>query len=292
MTEIYISAAGMGLKTIPFPSGYTQCTQKQLLRIAKSLLAMANGSDSNTEMAELFKDLVEMAAKEHNISITRNWFQKVSHEDAGNAITDALQWIYNINGLGIQPFPGSTLVPAGKVVMLNASRNPYHLHGHLPQCYGVEQDGREIWSFGQTVTVGQYEDAEAIFNKIVSGQTEMADLIELAWILYGKYSQPVYNATAKPPKVFQTIPAEKLILVQMHFGALASNLPRLFPDLFNEGSGKSKPDPLAFTKCIHAGAGPQNGTREQVRKLPLIEFCFDLNLTAKQAKELQSNQPV
>ena len=54
-----------------------------------------------------------------------------------------------------------------------------------------------------------------------------------------------------------------------------------------EGEGTEEPDPMVFTKCIHAGAGPKNGTRDQVRMLNLKEYFFDMELEAIKAKELK-----
>ena len=51
----------------------------------------------------------------------------------------------------------------------------------------------------------------------------------------------------------------------------------------------ARPDIMAFTNCIHAGAGPKNGTRQQIRLLKLSEFMYDMEQEAK--KIIEKPQP-
>ena len=66
-----------------------------------------------------------------------------------------------------------------------------------------------------------------------------------------------------------------------------NQIPKYFPVPFEGNTTGGEPDPAAFTKCIHAGAGPKNGSRDQIRVTGIKEFFFDMNLEAQKAKDLK-----
>jgi hypothetical protein len=67
-----------------------------------------------------------------------------------------------------------------------------------------------------------------------------------------------------------------------------TNLHRTFPLVFGSGEASStnSPDYMALTKLIHHGAGPKNGTREDIRRMPLKEFLYDCQLEAEKAPDV------
>jgi hypothetical protein len=76
-------------------------------------------------------------------------------------------------------------------------------------------------------------------------------------------------------KYFATLAQEQLYVMYLWFAGCVATLPLLFPNVYEGNGGTAdEPDPMAFTKCIHTGAGNKNGTRQQIRMMPLEEFLF------------------
>ena len=167
------------------------------------------------------------------------------------------------------------------------------------------------------ITNAEYEDAEVVANKFAikpSGEL----LAELAAVLLrpgrdailslskgGLNDYPLeapepymqfnsrtnsyytYQANQKI-KYFKKLPAEELYSIFMWYAGNRAQLPLMFPTVYEGGTKEEKPDLAAFTKCIHMGAGPKNGTRQQIRMMRLYEFMFDMEQEAIHAKEMEA----
>ena len=115
----------------------------------------------------------------------------------------------------------------------------------------------------------------------------------LAAILYrprsGKTRIPYQDYQAERIKpLFKKLPHHQLLLIHTWYCGCRANLPKYFPNVFDSKTSSKNIDLSAFTKCIHAGAGPRNGTRPQIRETLLKEFLLDMDLQAKAAAELEA----
>ena len=146
------------------------------------------------------------------------------------------------------------------------------------------------------LTCGEFEDADIFFNQFTETRDEMAILNMMA-ILYRRDNAPymtIHPQTGKletanlevAVEVLKQVEPWKLYASYIWFFGCKSALPDYFPTVFESGDGNKARDPHAFTKCIHAGAGPKNGTRDDIRVTLLKEFFMDMEIEAVQAKEL------
>lgn len=151
------------------------------------------------------------------------------------------------------------------------------------------------------ITCGEYEDCEIIANRFFedpSGEL-LANLAAILFrplknnnlVPYMQYNHRSatyyhYQAEKKAYKFLKLAP-EQLYSIFIWYAGSRSQLPKIFPDVY-EGGSTGEPDMLAFTNCIHAGAGVKNGTREKIRTMKLYEFMYDMNQEARKAKELKA----
>lgn len=149
------------------------------------------------------------------------------------------------------------------------------------------------------LTCGEFEDADIYFNQFTQSR-QVDALLNLVAILYRKGNSPymtINNLTGKletadvsgTVKLLEQTEAWQLYACYIWFFGCKSQLPDYFPTVFAGGEEGKQRDPHAFTKCIHAGAGPKNGTRDQIRVTLMKEFFMDMELEAIQAEELKNN---
>jgi hypothetical protein len=199
-----------------------------------------------------------------------HWELRINIDDLATGGMDALAWVKEPAQLTNQPF--ATLETGGLT-----------LHSRLTEDYG------EFKSFGSDITAGEFEDAEALYYQFVHNGFKVEDLARMVAVLWrpeGEAYDP-NKLEARTQALRQADPVA-LFLCQMWFNGCRHVLPRLFPTIFEKTGDNDSPDPMAFTKCIHAGAGPKYGTISQVRNLPLIEFMFGLELEALQVKKMET----
>ena len=127
----------------------------------------------------------------------------------------------------------------------------------------------------------------------------MEALAKLAAILYRPKNVPYLKikdhttstyAYEKRVPNFMRLPKQQLLAIWLWFTGCRNMMTLYFPYVFGGADGgkkNSKVDTMAFTKCIHAGAGPKNGTRQQVRLLNIKEFFFDMNEEARAVAEMK-----
>lgn len=148
----------------------------------------------------------------------------------------------------------------------------------------------------EDLTVGEFEDADHCFGqwqaarKAENTHLTRSHLAHLVAILYrpyvGSVRQPYtgYDATLQL-KHIGSIGLEKLYTVLLWYMGCKALLPKMFPLVYNHPAAApgdiAEPDPMAITRLIHHGAGPKNGTRDDIRRMRLHEFLFDLNLEAE-----------
>lgn len=251
--------------TVEFPTGWNELQQKEILFIAKSLLTEP---DAATVNAATLKFLIENRCKK---PLPTDWFLKLEADQVVIDCYPLLDFIFKSNDLTNDPDP---------VILKKVT--------YYPQKF-------------ENITCGEYEDADLAANKFAA--TPGKDpLVELASIIcrpghdgpepYMQFNPRTnayytYQASQKE-KYFKKLPAEQLYALFIWFAGNRAQLPLMFPTVY-EGGGKQdeRPDLMAFTKCIHAGAGPKNGTRQQIRVMKLYEFMYDMEQEAIKDKRME-----
>ena len=157
----------------------------------------------------------------------------------------------------------------------------------------------------EDITCGEFESAEIHFNHFNDNPNpeSLAKLAAVLWRTRGfiyktrkpfferKKEQLVQYESDKMFKHFIKLAPWRLYSIYTWYSGSRSHLPLLFPTV-HEKHGDSettgKPDVLAFTKCIHAGAGVKNGNRNEIRMCKLFEFMFEMEQEAIKAKDLKA----
>lgn len=194
----------------------------------------------------------------------------------------AIEFIYKENNLTKQPYPTLKL----KFVTL----------------YGPADDFNSI-------TCGEFEDAEFFFNKFVQDPTA-GYLAHLAAVLYRpktlwKRKIKKYITINKVTGTAENYDVEKMVphfaklepwvlyTIFLWYAGCRNQLPKIFKNCFGpskqETEENREPDFLIFTKCIHASAGPKNGTRNQIRCTLLKEFFLEIELQNIENQKLQED---
>lgn len=147
-----------------------------------------------------------------------------------------------------------------------------------------------------SLAVGEYEEAEQFYYQFADNPTHEC-LANLAATLYRAANTPyftydqhkgryiAYDAAPLLPAFIKMQPWELYTIFIWYIGC-KNELPKIFPTVYEGGTAAGTPDPMIFTKCIHSDSNPKNGTREQIRIMPLKEYFFDMEMQAKKVKEL------
>lgn len=153
------------------------------------------------------------------------------------------------------------------------------------------------------ITCGEFEDADYYFSLIQTGIKEetpenpntevLKNLIDFITVLWRKQidekriSYVDYEARQDDKDRVATLLPELLFVCLLWYMGCKAQLPLMFKMVYaqgianNEPGSTGEPDPMAITRLIHHGAGPKNGTREDIRRMKLKEFLFDLQLEAE-----------
>lgn len=204
-------------------------------------------------------------------------FQKIDAEDTVINGLPAIDFIYKENNLTSQPYP---------TLSLTISSAPL---------YGPEDDFNNL-------TCGEFEDCEIFFNQFVI-DSDPDQLTKLAAVLYrpkdkkyisfnpNTHTFSRYDADIMAPR-FKKLKPWELYSIFLWYAGCRAQLPKIFPNCFGAakapGEETREPDFLIFTKCIHAAAGPKNGSRNDIRCMLLKELFFDIELTNIENQELQN----
>lgn len=235
-----------------FPQEWNELTLAELLFISRQLITKY---ETVYEMPfHILKFIITERASEQNLQLPKKMFRRLSQEDAATNGIALLQFLFDKNDLTNTPqFQVDDAVSPGN-------------------------------SFS-TITCGQYEDCEQYFF-YYREKNESKYLLKMFARLWPSASSVADEIHEK--RLEQIATPEMLFLVYLWFIGCRHLMPLWFPNLFGGGEETGQPDVAAFTKCIHAGAGPENGTREQIRCMPLKEFAYDIELKIIRNKELES----
>lgn len=139
-------------------------------------------------------------------------------------------------------------------------------------------DGGMSESFND-ITCGEFEKTEESFN-LFNDTKDEKHLVDLAESIFrGSLSFKGADYPRKLPIVFTW------------YLSCRKHLHEIFNNIYEGSDEQVNIDValMAFTKMIHLGAGERNGSREDIRKMKLKEFLYDISLMIEQAEE-EKNQ--
>lgn len=264
--------------TVELPSTWNECTREELHIIAKSVMAPEG---FNTK-AFLLQQFLQHRSILQKIKLDDHILSAVAAEDVVINGYPAFDFVFNENTLTEQPY------------------NRIKLPGFIPcTVYGP-------LSAFNNLTVGEYEAAFIAYN-LFKEESTVDHLAQLMAILWRPKHQPYlwlhpktniykyYDADKMQPR-FAKLPAWQLYTVFMWFTGCINHLVKLFPKVFTKpspsGGDGGGIDLMAFSKSIHAAAGPKNGTRDVIRCTMVKEFLFECQEqiihTEKQLEEMNN----
>lgn len=267
MVFLTLHKAGVVNVQVGFPDKWDELTTEELLAVCRLQLA-SHATPVAARMA-IFIELLKMRCVGHT-SLPLNFTSLLNFDDAAATGYNLVDFLYNTNN--------RTLQPHKEIV----------LPGHEEKMIGPGDNF-------DSLTCGEFEDTEIFFNRFVN-QPAQEPLASLAAVLYrpAKYitldndGRPVrYDYKVTYDAFLQLEPAILYSIFTWYVGC-RSNLPKYFPTVYKGGEGEqAEPDLVAFTKCIHAGAGEKNGSRVDIRLMLLKEFLFDMEQEAIHSEKLK-----
>lgn len=255
---------------LSFPSEWNELHKDEVLEISKRQLITSE--HVQWQKAEILSFILFYRAKLAKIS--QHWLRLIDTEQAVIDGFPLLDFIY------------------GKNTLTQTPEKLIKLPGLIPITMYGPGDGFE------TITCGEFEDAEQFFFEFLAkpGQEPLA---KLASTLYRPKNVPYITLNAKTGSYisyksdvqlskFMKLKPWRLYAIFIWYTGCRARLPKIFPTVHETyGDEKATNDTLGFTKCIHAGAGEKNGTRNEIRMTSLLEFMFDMEQEAIKAKELK-----
>ncbi len=253
---------------IEFPSCWNDLDHSEIIEICK--LQLLNPTNKEDNRVSFFFFIIETRCKQKGNFLKSDWKEKTDLEIVSQ-ILYLLDFIYNENNLTQQLH--KTLEVEGKILI------------------GLENDFENI-------TCGEFECLEILFHEFNDSPSAevLAKMCAIIFREKGHQFQEIINEKLvtydfdEKSKPFLNLKAWILYSIYTWYCGCRLNLPNKFPTVY-EGDGtssKSDPDALAFTKCIHSGAGVKNGTRNQIRITPLLEYMFEMEQEAIKVKELNA----
>ena len=250
--------------TIELPSEWNQLDQAEVVELAR--LQLEHGGYPHLCRVAFFFFLIGNRCQK----LPKDWKESANPEDIAQLLY-LIDFLWKENNLTKQPFP--TLNVGGKE--LTGLQNGFI-----------------------NITCGEFEDLEILFFLFDASPSESL-LAKMAAIIYREEGVP-YHTTVNGRLIgydfnsksiaFIKEPIYFLYTVYTWYCGCRNQLPKMFKNVYDADGNKSdeQPDQLAFTKCIHAGAGAKNGTRNQIRFMLLLEFMFDMEQEAIKTNELNA----
>jgi len=259
------------VQSCPFPSTWDELTLPELEAVAALLIT--EDKDTFEEKIKLFIFILNGRIAANKLTMPRSYVSKLMDEEVAIATLDALQFIFEKNERTINPY--KTLKLPGIV----GARRVFH---------GPSNDFNDI-------TCAELEDANHLVSQFAKTQKleTLASLASIFWrlpinknILQRRQHRFPYEDVKSEyyASHFMRLPAHVLMSCYIYIVGCMNQLPKYFPGIYGSGDGKAKSDQSAFTKCIHAGAGVKNGTRDNIRKMLAKEFLYDMQQEYDQAK--------
>ncbi len=266
--------AGIVDETVDFPENWNELELAELHAIARVMLS--NLEEAQVQQSIILLELIKFRAQKKRIPI--DIIQRLDPEDLTLHGLPLVEFLYNDNSLTRQPY---------KTIRVPAETSFFSRGLGM---IGPQDDFQDM-------TCGEYEAAELYFLQF-KVNNDPALLASMAAVLYRKDGREFISYNYKKAsfitydheayaKHFARLDHHVLFTIFMWYNGCRSMLPKLFPTLHEDG-GSGKPDLMVFTKCIHAAAGPKNGTRDEVRRTGLLALFFEMEQEAIKAKELKA----
>lgn len=269
---------------LQFPTAWDELLPAEVIEISRQQLISAN--HIHTQKANILCFIIELRAKEQKIKLPRGWVSIIDPEQMVVNGYTLLEFIYGENSL--------TKVPESRISLPGLFSPAVHAPKH---------------GF-QSITCGEFEDAETRFYEFIENPTPepLAHLASILWRpnsfslsfregrgevkpymqLKPNGESVTYHAEKLFPKFLKLKPWQLYAVFTWYHGS-RNQLPQMFPTV-HETHGEAKndePDIMAFTKCIHSGAGPKNGSRIQIRRTLLFEYMYEMEQEAIKANEMK-----
>lgn len=257
---------------LEIPSTWNELEPAEILFIARSFLESGQPLELK---AQLLVFLIESRAALQKVKLPKKWKTQIDPEQFFLNGSALLSFIFDGNDLTHCP---------EQEIELTGVRGKYKVLAPEEGFAGL--------------TCGEMEDADAYYTLFILEKKveHLAMLAAILWRLKGIPYQMIVDSkfTTYPAQkwvpMFEKLEPHRLYAIYIWYTGCKSQLPKMFPVLHepsDDAKQSGSPDPLSFTKCIHAGAGAKNGTREHIRLMPAREFLFDMELEAVKAKELK-----
>lgn len=273
MKTININAPGIFDFSIQFPDSWDDLLPKEILEIAKQIL---NPTENVAESkAAILLAFINARAKDQKVKLPKKWEKEI-----------------DVEGFVINGFPLLDFIWAENNLS-NPPENKITLKGSRTFDVFAPLKG-----FG-SITCGEFEEAEPAFLAFTASQN-VEDLAKIAAIFWrpkgvkfqtkntdGSIETYPYEKWAK---LFEKVQPHRLYAIYIWYVGSKNLLPTAFPTVHEpseEAPDNSNPA-MAFTRCVHAGAGPKNGDRNTIRITLLYEFMFDMEQEAIKAKQLKA----
>lgn len=250
---------------VRFPETWNELHQHEIDFIARQLLTEQDGA---TARAYIIQYIIGCRAK----NLPDNWFMQIDPEQMAIEIYPITDFIFSHNDLTNPP---DAVRLAGVL--------------HHPQSF-------------DNITCGEFEDCEPLAT-LFADEPSPDLLAKLAAILfrpkikdevemYMKYNAPTAHYYTyqheKKSAYFKELAPERLYAIFIWYAGCRAQLPLMFPTVYEGSGGNAEPDMMAFTKCIHSGAGVKNGSREKIRTTKLYEFMYEMEQEAIKNNEIQA----
>jgi hypothetical protein len=258
---------------VQLPSTWNDLTKEEVLEICR--MDLRTDKNDITHRSELFYFILKNRLKKQREKMPVKFYSLIDIDDLA------------INGIPLLDF-----------LFKKVDRTA--IVEHFIQLPGLL--GKKVWAPAQgfgSITCGQFEDAE-IFCSQFSDKASPDPLAKLAAVLWLPKNTPYIRFDVKKQenitypvntayKSFLKVAPHRLLSIFTWYRSCSFELPKIFPTV-HESHGEQKQqkrDLLAFTKCIHAGAGEKNGSRDKIRRMKLYEFMFDMEQQAIEFKNLK-----
>lgn len=280
VNDISFHQPGLLDTAVPFPSEWDELTQAELLCYSEHLLSGKYTTKAALRSA-VFLDILRLRASIVPKPLPSDWTNYLNSETVVETAEQAVAFLFEDNFLTTQLFP------------------ELQLPGFLSKTF-IGPSGNF-----DSITCGEFEVTEVEFTKFISEPDHLclANIAAVLWrpkdIPFMRYvaksnSYTTYN-WRKKSKAFAELSAEMLYSIFTWYSGCRQMLALLFPLVYASGLEDTKSTPaenpdrdlLAFTKCIHSGAGVKNGSRSDIRTTLIKEFFFDMQHEAEKALEME-----
>lgn len=253
---------------LEFPSSWNELLPVEIPFISRQLLLQSDGA---VVRGPILKYLIDSRAALADKELPKDWFLKIDAEQFVIDVYPLADFIFNDNNLTNTPL-------------------------------AIEMQGRTLHpQLFENITCAEFEDCEVLAMRFAEEPSPelLANLSAILFRIktiggvepYMKLNpvtaQYVTYATEKKIVPFLKLPPEQLYAHFIWYSGCRAQLPLMFPGVYDGGT-PGQLDLMAFTKCIHSGAGQKNGSREKIRTMKLYEFMFEMELEAQRAAEQEA----